>query len=151
VFLPSNTWEADASGLVARRASLGLGYRHWNYPVGPVDMLMPHATIESSRMSWNVRAFVARNPTKHTDLAISLQALRALGTGGRSVLAVLAAGGRENFYDGATLQTLETLTGGVGFRYTIPKGLKFRIDASYTHSQPILSRGGLAVGLERAF
>src|SRR5437899_10643472 len=33
VFLPSNTWEADVAGLVARRASVGAGYRHWNYPV----------------------------------------------------------------------------------------------------------------------
>jgi len=149
VFLPSNTWEGDVAGLVAQRASLGLGVRHWNYPVGPVDMLMPHATIESSRMSWNVRGFVARNPTKHTDLAISLQALRALGTGGRSVLAVLASGGRENFYDGATLQVLQTFTAGLGFRYNMPKGTKFRIDATYTHSEPILTRGGVSIGVER--
>jgi cellulose synthase/poly-beta-1,6-N-acetylglucosamine synthase-like glycosyltransferase len=149
VFLPSNAWEGDIAGLIAPRASLGLGVRHWNYPVGPVDMLMPHATIESSRMSWNVRGFVARNPTKHTDLAISLQALRALGAGGRSVLAVLASGGRENFYDGATLQVLDTFTAGLGFRYTMPKGTKFRIDATYTHSDPILTRGGVSIGVER--
>jgi hypothetical protein len=149
VFLPSNTWEGDVAGLIAPRASLGLGVRHWNYPVGPVDMLMPHATIESSRMSWNVRGFVARNPTKHTDLAISLQALRALGAGGRSVLAVLASGGRENFYDGATLQVLDTFTAGLGFRYNMPEGTKFRIDATYTHSDPILTRGGVSIGVER--
>jgi cellulose synthase/poly-beta-1,6-N-acetylglucosamine synthase-like glycosyltransferase len=149
VFLPSNTWEADVAGLVAPRASLGLGYRHWNYPVGPVDMLMPHTTIESSRMSWNVRGFISRNPTQRTDLAISLQALRAVGA--RTAVSVLAAGGRESFYDGATIQSLETLSGGLGFRYTVPNGIKLRLDASYIRSRPILSRGGIALGLERVF
>jgi YaiO family outer membrane protein len=149
VFLPSNTWEADIAGLVARHASLGLGYRHWNYPVGSVDMLMPHTTIESSRMSWTLRGFISRNPTKQTDLALALQALRA--TGARTAVSFQASGGRESFYNGATLQTLETLGGGVGFRYTVPNGIKLRLDASYLRSQPILTRGGLALGVERVF
>jgi cellulose synthase/poly-beta-1,6-N-acetylglucosamine synthase-like glycosyltransferase len=149
VFLPTNTWEADVAGLVARRASVGLGYRHWNYPVGSVDMLMPHTTIESSRMSWTLRGFVSRNPTKQTDLAISFQVVRALGA--RTAVSGQASGGRESFYNGATLQTLETLGGGIGFRYTVPNGIKLRLDASYLHSQPILTRGGLALGLERVF
>src|SRR5439155_899859 len=50
VFMPKNTWEVDASALVARRASLGLGYRRWYYGVGPVDGLMPHVTLETTRM-----------------------------------------------------------------------------------------------------
>jgi cellulose synthase/poly-beta-1,6-N-acetylglucosamine synthase-like glycosyltransferase len=149
LFLPSNTWEADIAGLVARRASIGLGYRHWNYPVGPVDMLMPHATIETSRMSWSLRGFISRNPTKRTDLAISLQAVRAIS--GRTAVAFLASGGRENFFNGAVLQTLETVSAGAGFRYTLPNGFKLRFDASYIWSQPILSRGGIALGLERVF
>ena len=149
VFLPSNTWEADVAGLFARRASLGLGYRHWTYPLGPVSMLMPHTTIESSRTSWTARGFISRNPTNRTDLAISLQVLHAVGA--RTAFSLLGAGGRESFYDGATLQTLETLSAGLGFRYTVPSGINLRLDATYTRSQPILSRGGIALGLERVF
>jgi len=151
VFLPSNTWEGDVAGLVAAHTSLGLGYRHWNYPVGPVDMLMPHTTIETGggRMSWSARGFISRNPTDRTDLAISLQVIRAVSK--RASVSVLGAGGHESFYNGSTIQSLETVSGGLGFRYNAPGGMSVRIDATYTHSQPILTRGGLALGLERLF
>jgi hypothetical protein len=66
-------------------------------------------------------------------------------------VAFLASGGRENFFNGAVLQTLETVSAGAGFRYTVPNGLKLRFDASYIWSDPILSRGGVALGLERVF
>src|SRR5213593_2677100 len=35
-FSPKNTWETDASALIAPRVSAGVGYRRWNYAVGPV-------------------------------------------------------------------------------------------------------------------
>jgi len=149
VFLPSNTWEADVAGLIAPHASLGLGYRHWNYPVGPVDMLMPHGTIESGRMSWNARVFISRNPTERTDFAVSLQAARAVSR--RTTFAVLGSGGHESFFNGSTIQSLEVLSAGVGVRYNAPSGISLRIDATYTRSQPILSRGGIALGVERVF
>jgi YaiO family outer membrane protein len=149
VFLPSNTWEADVAGLIAPHASLGLGYRHWNYPVGPVDMLMPHAAIESGRMSWNARVFISRNPTERTDFAVSLQAARAVSR--RTTFAVLGSGGHESFFNGSTIQSLEVLSAGVGVRYNAPSGISLRIDATYTRSQPILSRGGIALGVERVF
>jgi cellulose synthase/poly-beta-1,6-N-acetylglucosamine synthase-like glycosyltransferase len=154
VFLPSNTWEADVAGLVAAHASLGLGYRRWNYAVGPVDMLMPHATLETGdtgagHMTWNARAFIARDPTDHTNFAMSLQVARALSR--RTSFSLVGAGGHEHFYDGATIQSLETLSGGAGFRYNASNGIRLRLDATYTRSRPILSRGGIALGLERAF
>jgi cellulose synthase/poly-beta-1,6-N-acetylglucosamine synthase-like glycosyltransferase len=149
VFLPSNTWEADVAGLVAQRASVGVGYRHWTYPVGPVDMFMPHTTIESTRMTWNLRGFISHSPTQETDLALSLQALRAVGA--RTAVSVLASAGQESFFNGNAIQSLDTWSAGAGFRYTVPNGLKLRLDATYTHSEPILTRGGLALGVERLF
>ena len=58
VFMPKNTWYADATALVAPRASLGIGYRRWNYAVGPVDIVIPHATLEASRTSWDLRLYL---------------------------------------------------------------------------------------------
>ncbi|HWC74952.1 MAG TPA: glycosyltransferase [Gemmatimonadales bacterium] len=149
VFLPSSTWEADVAGLVAARASAGVGYRHWNYPVGPVDMFMPHATIESGKMTWNFRGFIAHSPTQQTDLALSVQAARAVSA--RTTVSMLGSGGQESFFNGSAIQSLDTWSAGAGLRYAVPRGLRLRVDATYTHSEPILTRGGVAIGLERVF
>ena len=147
VFSPKNTWETDASALVARHVSAGIGYRRWNYAVGPVDVLMPHLTTETATMSWALRLFVSRNPTQRTDLAASIRASRALSR--RTTISVLGAGGRESYFVSGTVQSLKTLTGMAGVRYNAARGTTLRLDASLIHSSPVLSRGGVAIGVER--
>ena len=147
VFSPKNTWELDASALVAARSSVGLGYRRWNYAVGPVDVLMPHITTESSRMSWSMRVFVSRNPSRRTDTAVSLRVSRALTR--RTTASLLGAGGRESYLVGGAVRSLETLSGVAGIRYSAGGGTTLRFDVSVIRSKPVLSRSGLAIGVER--
>lgn len=147
VFSPKNTWETDASALVAPHVSAGIGYRRWNYAVGPVDVWMPHLTTETATMSWALRLFVSRNPTRRTDLAASIRASRALSR--RTTISVLGAGGRESYFVSGTVQSLKTVTGMAGVRYNAARGTTLRLDASVIHSSPVLSRGGVAIGVER--
>jgi YaiO family outer membrane protein len=146
-FSPKNTWEADATALVAARSSVGLGYRRWNYAVGPVDILMPHFTTETRRMSWSLRVFLSRNPSKRTDTAVSLRATRSLTR--RTTVSLLGAAGRESYLVGAAVRSLETVTGAAGIRYNAGSGMTLRFDASVVRSRPVLSRRGIAVGVER--
>ena len=147
VFMPKNTWEVDASALVARRASLGLGYRRWNYGVGPVDVLMPHVTLETTRMSWTMRVFVSRNPSRRTDTAVYLRATRALTR--RTTASLLGAAGRESYFVAGGVRSLETVTGVAGIRYNAGSGTTLRFDVSVIHSRPVLSRSGVSLGVER--
>ena len=62
---------------------------------------------------------------------------------------MLGAGGRESYFVGGAVQSLKTLTGGVGVRYNAARGTTLRLDASAIHSTPVLSRGGVAIGIER--
>ena len=147
VFSPKNVWEADASALVAARWSVGLGYRRWNYAVGPVDVLMPHVTTETSRTSWSMRVFVSRTPSRRTDTAVSLRVTRELTR--RTTATLLGAGGRESYLVGAAIRSLETLTGAAGIRYNAGSGMTLRLDAIVVRSRPVLSRRGVAVGVEK--
>ena len=147
VFTPHNTWETDATALVAARTAAGLGYRRWNYDVGPVDVVMPHVTTETRRMSWSLRALISRNPSKRTDVAVSLRAGRVLTR--RTTLSFLGAAGRESYLVGGVVQSLKTLTGGAGVRYNAPGGTTLRCDVTIIRSRPVLSRSGVAIGVER--
>jgi YaiO family outer membrane protein len=147
VFSPENTWETDVTGLVAARTSVGIGVRRWNYAVGPVDVLMPHFTAETRRMSWSVRVFLSRNPSKRTDAAASLRATRALSR--RTTVSLLGAAGRESYLVAGIVQSLKTLSGSAGIRYNAAGGTTLRLDVSVIRSRPILSRSGLSIGVER--
>lgn len=147
VFSPRNTWEMNATVLIAPRASLGLGYRRWNYAAGPVDVLMPHVTMETSKTSWTARVFVSRNPTRRWDTAASLRVTRALSR--RTTGTLLGAAGRESYFVAGSVQSLETVTGGAGIRYNAGSGMTVRFDASVIRSRPVLSRRGIQIGLER--
>jgi cellulose synthase/poly-beta-1,6-N-acetylglucosamine synthase-like glycosyltransferase len=149
VFMPKNTWYADVSALVAPRASLGIGYRRWNYAVGPVDIVIPHATLEASRTSWDLRLYLSRNPSRRTDTAFSLRATRSVST--RTAAWLLGGAGRESYLVGAVVRSLETVTGAAGIRYNARSGLTVRLDASVIRSRPVLSRRGVALALERGF
>ena len=149
VFSPRNTWEADASALIADRSSLGLGYRRWNYAEGPVDILMPHFTTRTGKLTWTLRGFISQNPSDETDYAASLQVAHALSR--RTTAWLLGAGGRETYQVAGSLQSLETATIGAGVRYNAGTGMTVRCDATFINSQPILSRRGIALGLERGF
>jgi len=147
VFTPKNTWEVDATALVAARSSVGVGYRRWNYGVGPVDVVIPHITTETSRMVWTVRAFISRNPSKRTDTAVSLRATRSLTR--RTAVSLLGAAGRESYLVAGAVQSLETLTGVAGIRYNATGGTTLRFDVSAIRSRPVLSRSGVSLGVER--
>jgi YaiO family outer membrane protein len=147
VFSPKNTWELDASALVTPRVAAGLDYRRLNYAVGPVDVWIPHLTTETPTMSWAMRAFVSRNPTRRTDVAVSLRGSRALSR--RTTIAILGAGGRESYFVNGTIQSLRTVTGAAGVRYNAARGTTLRLDVSVIHSSSVLSRVGVALGLER--
>jgi len=147
VFMPKNTWEADATALVAPRASAGMGYRRLNYTAGPVDVIMPHATVETQRTSWAARVFLSRNPSHRTDVAASLRATRALTR--RTAISFLGAAGRESYLVAGAVRSLRTITGSAGIRYNTTGGTTFRIDLTVINSQPVLSRQGIALGVER--
>jgi YaiO family outer membrane protein len=146
-FTPKNTWETDATALVAARSSLGLGYRRWNYGVGPVDVLMPHLTTETNKMVWSMRAYISRNPSKRTDTAVSLRATRSMSR--RTTVSLLGAAGRESYLVAGTVQSLKTLTGAAGVRYNAAGGTTLRFDVSVIRSRPVLSRSGVSIGVER--
>ena len=146
-FSPKNTWETDASALIAPRVSAGVGYRRWNYAVGPVDIWMPHVATETNKMSWTMRVFVSRNPSHRTDAAVSLRVARALSR--RTTASLLGAGGRESYLVGAVVRSLTTATGVAGIRYNAARGMTLRFDVTVIHSSPILSRTGVAIGVER--
>jgi len=146
-FTPKNSWEVDASALVAPRASAGVGYRRWNYAVGPVDIWMPHITTETSRMSWSARAFISRNPSRRTDVAGSLRVARAFSR--RTTASLLGAAGRESYLVGGGIQSLKTVTGGAGIRYNARGRTTLRFDVTVISSKPLLSRRGVSLGLER--
>ena len=149
VFSPKNTWEADATALVTRRSSVGIGYRRLNYAAGPVDVVMPHVTTETSRMSWSLRAYLSRNPSKRTDTAVSLRVSRALSR--RTTGSLLGAAGRESYLIGGAVRSLETVTGVAGIRYNAGSGMTLRFDVTVIRSRPVLSRNGIAIGVERGF
>ncbi len=145
-FMPKNTWEADASALVTRRSSIGLAYRRWNYGPGPVDILMPHVTTETSRMSWSMRVFVSRNPSRRTDTAVSLRVTRAMTH--RTTVSLLGGAGRESYLVAGAIRSLETVTGVAGIRYNAGGGTTLRVDVSFIRSRPVLSRNGVSLGVE---
>jgi len=147
LFIPHNTWEADASALIGKRSSLGFGYRRWNYAEGPVEVLMPHFTTETSKMSWTMRVFVSRNPSERWDTAALLRVARAFSR--RVTGSLLGAAGRETYLVGGALQSLQTATIGLGARYNAGSGMTVRFDATFINSQPVLSRRGIALSLER--
>jgi len=152
-FMPKNSWEVDVAALVGRRASFGLGYRRRNYVVGPVDFLMPHLTVDLHAISWDLRAFISRNPSDRTDAAFSLRATTALT--GRVTAWVLGAAGRESFLVGtpptAQVRSLDTVTGAAGLRCNAGSGFTLRIEADVVRSRPVLSRRGGGIGIERQF
>jgi len=137
----------DAAALVAPRVSAGVGYRRWNYDVGAVDVVMPHITIETPRTSWTIRGFVSRNPSKRTDAAAYLRMTRALTR--RTTVSLLGGAGRESYLVGGAIQSLKTLSGIAGIRYNASSRTTIRFDVSGVRSRPILSRNGVALGVER--
>jgi len=152
-FMPKNSWEADATALVARRASLGLGYRRWNYVVGAVDIVIPHLALETRSMALDLRVFVSRNPAQRTDAAFYGRAATSLARG--AAWWISAGAGRESYLVGAApsqqVRSLQTLTGAAGVRLNAGKGVTIRMDVSVVRSRPVLSRRGLALGVERSF
>jgi cellulose synthase/poly-beta-1,6-N-acetylglucosamine synthase-like glycosyltransferase len=147
VFSPKNTWQADASALVASRTAAGIEYRRWNYTPGPVDIVIPHLSTEIARVAWDLRVFVSRNPSQRTDGAFTLRATRRLSH--RMSATLLGGAGRESYLVGAIVRSLQTVTGVAGLRYNAANGLTLRLDASAIHSRPVLSRRGIALGVER--
>lgn len=152
-FAPKNSWEADATALVAPRVSVGLGYRHLNYVVGPVDVVMPHLTVQTGAVSWDARVFLSRNTSERTDAALYVRATGQLPGG--SALWILGAAGRESYLVGtgpmSAVQSLETMTGAAGVRAALGRGLTVLLEAMVTGSRPRLARRGGRVGLERRF
>ncbi len=152
-FMPKNSWDADVTALVARRASLGLGYRRSNYVVGPVDFVSPHLSVETRAASWDLRVFLSRNPSQRTDAAFYLRATRPLTP--RVAGWVLGGAGRESYLVGTApasqVRSLDTVTGAAGLRWTVGSGFTLRLDASVINSRPVLSRRGVGIGLERQF
>ena len=149
VFSPKNTWEADATALVARRSSLGIGYRRLNYAAGPVDVVMPHLTAETAKTAWSLRVSLSRNPSRRTDTAVSLRVTRARSR--RTTWSLLGAAGRESYLVGGAVRSLETVTGAAGIRYNAGSGMTLRFDVNVIRSKPVLSRNGIAIGVERGF
>jgi len=152
-FMPKNSWEADVTSLVTRRASLGIGYRRWNYPVGAVDIVTPHVTIQTAKISWDLRVPVSRNSSERIDAAFSLRA--TISQTSRASVWVLAAAGRESVVVGtapaAQVRSLETITGAAGLRYDAGSGVTLKIDGTVVRSRPVLSRRGVAVAIEKRF
>jgi len=147
VFMPKNTWEADVTALVAPRAAAGVGYRRWNYVVGPVDIVMPHVALQTRALAWDARAFVSRNPSDRTDVAFTLRLTKPLNL--RTALWVLGGAGRESYLVGTAVQSLETITGAVGVRHNAGGGTTVRIALTVIDSKPVLSRRGVSLGIER--
>jgi hypothetical protein len=118
-----------------------------NYGAGPVDVVMPHLTTETNRMSWSMRVYLSRNPSRRTDTAVSLRAARALTR--RTTASLLGAAGRESYLVAGAVRSLETVTGVAGIRYNAGTGTTLRFDVSVIRSRPVLSRSGVSLGVER--
>jgi YaiO family outer membrane protein len=150
-FAPRNAWEADASTLLGPRTGAGLGYRRQNYRMGAVNVVMPHLRLEAGRTWWDARVYVSRNPSERTDVAFLIRATRPAGR--RATVWVGGGAGRESYVVGIppVVQSLETVTGIAGVRYTAAGGTTFRVDLSIVRSRPVLSRRGVTVGIARGF
>jgi YaiO family outer membrane protein len=152
-FMPKNTWEADVTALLTRRGSFGLAYRRWNYVVGPVDVVIPHFSLQTRTVSWDVRVSLSRNPSQRTDAAFYVRATIPLTR--RVTGWVLGGAGRESYLVGtapaAQVRALDTATGAAGLRCSVGGGFTLRLDASVINSRPVLSRRGAGIGLERQF
>jgi len=152
-FMPKNTWEADVTALATRRGSVGLGYRRWNYVVGPVNVVMPHFSVQTRTVSWDVRVSLSRNPSRRTDAAFYVRATTPLTS--RVAGWVLGGAGRESYLVGAgptsQVRSLDTVTGAAGVRCSVGNGFTLRLDVSVINSRPVLSRRGAGFGLERQF
>jgi YaiO family outer membrane protein len=149
-FAPKNAWEANVTALVARGASAGVSYRRQNYASGPVDILIPHTTVDLRRVTWEIRVFVSRNPSQQTDVAGLLRATFLVG--GRTSVWVGAGAGRESYVTDTLpaqeIRSLETITALVGMRYTLGRTSALRLDLTVVRSEPVLSRRGLGVSIE---
>jgi YaiO family outer membrane protein len=152
-FMPKNTWEADVTALLTRRGSFGLAYRRWNYVVGPVDVVIPHFSLQTRTVSWDVRVSLSRNPSQRTDAAFYVRATTPLTP--RVAGWVLGGAGRESYVVGTAptsqVRALDTATGAAGLRCSVGSGFTLRLDVSVIHSRPVLSRRGAGIGLERQF
>ena len=150
---PKNSWELDATALASRVASLGLSYRRWNYVPGPVDVVMPHATLATGKLSWDGRVFLSRNPSDRTDAAFLIRATAPLARRAAAWLGVGA--GRESYLVGVppsqAVRSLKTVTGTAGVRVNAGNRFSLRGDVTVVHSEPVLSRRGVALGVERSF
>jgi hypothetical protein len=151
--MPKNTWEADITARVTPRASLGLAYRRWNYAVGPVDILIPHLSLETRANASDLRVYLSRNTSKRTDAAFSLRVTHSVSQ--RTAAWVLGGAGRESYFvadtAGPQVRSLETVTGAAGLRYNAGNGFTLRIDATVIGSKPTLSRRGVGIAVERQF
>ncbi|HEV8398600.1 MAG TPA: glycosyltransferase [Gemmatimonadales bacterium] len=149
--VPKNSWEADVTARATRTTALGVAYRRLNYVVGPVDVVIPHAGLQSGSTAWEARAFVSRNPSDRTDVAAFLRVTTTLSS--RAAGWIGAGAGRESYLVGAPptqqVQAIETMTGAAGVRYNAGRGLALRLDATVVHSKTILSRWGVGFGLEQ--
>jgi len=152
-FMPKNTWEADVTALLTPRGSFGVAYRRWNYVVGPVDIVIPHFSLQTRVVSWDLRVSLSRNPSQRTDAAFYVRATKPLSR--RVVGWVLGGAGRESYLVGtapvAQVRSLDTVTGSAGIRCSVGNGFTLRLDASVINSRPVLSRRGVGIGLERQF
>ena len=151
-FLPKNTWEIDVTTLAARTA-LGVAYRRWNYVVGPVNMLVPHLSIEAPGVGVDIRVPLSRTTAEQTDASVMVRITHRVGA--RMAAWLLGAAGRESFVEGTvptqTVHSIETLTAAGGLRYNAPGGLTLRVDGTFIDAERNLSRRGMGIGLERAF
>jgi type IV secretory pathway TrbD component len=91
---------------------------------------------------------VSRNPSRRTDVAGHVRITRALTR--RTTVSLLGGAGRESYLVAGTIQSLNTLTGVAGIRYTASSGTTLRFDVTGVRSRPILTRNGVSVGVERA-
>ncbi len=152
-FMPKNTWEADVTALVKQRATFGLAYRRWNYVVGPVDIVIPHVSLQTRVVSWDLRVSLSRNTSRRTDAAFYVRATKPLTR--RVVGWALGGAGRESYLVGggpaSQVRSLDTVTGAAGIRCSVGSGFTLRLDASVIRSRPVLSRRGAGIGLERQF
>lgn len=148
VFTPRNTWEVDVTALAAPRVSGGIGYRRWNYTAGPVDIVMPHAALQTRSLAWDGRVYISRNPAERTDVAFTLRLTKPLNR--RTAVWLLGGAGRESYVvGGGAIQSLKTVTGAAGLRYNAGGGATLRLAVTVIDSDLVLSRRGASLGIER--
>lgn len=152
-FVPEDAWELDVSTLVAPRLGAGLAYRRQNYAAGAVDAVIPHLHLDAGRTSGELRVFVARNPADRTDVAVFGRLTVPIGRRGLGWLG--AGAGRESYLVGTgpaqAVQSLETVTVLAGGRYEAGGRTAVRAEVVVVKSEPVLSRRGVSLGIERAF